>query len=92
MVGRAPVSVGRDSINAMTARAAPRLAPSTQCKGMSPAPPGNIEIGQGAKIGGGSVVLHSVPPHTTVAGVPARPVGKPSESAPAKEMDQQIED
>jgi serine O-acetyltransferase len=53
---------------------------------------GNIEIGQGAKIGGGSVVLHRVPPHTTVAGVPARPVGKPAESAPAKAMDQQIDE
>ncbi len=53
---------------------------------------GNIEIGQGAKIGGGSVVLHSVPPHTTVAGVPAHPVGKPQTSSPSKAMDQQIED
>ncbi|MEI7634183.1 MAG: serine O-acetyltransferase [bacterium] len=52
---------------------------------------GNIEIGAGAKIGGGSVVLQSVPPHTTVAGVPARPVGKPNVSQPAKDMDQHIE-
>ncbi len=29
---------------------------------------GNIEIGRGAKIGAGSVVLHEVPAHTTVAG------------------------
>jgi serine O-acetyltransferase len=36
---------------------------------------GNIEIGEGAKIGAGSVVLDSVEPYTTVAGVPARPVG-----------------
>lgn len=35
---------------------------------------GNIEVGPGAKIGAGSVVLHSVAPHTTVAGVPARVV------------------
>ncbi|MCY7430088.1 serine O-acetyltransferase, partial [Listeria monocytogenes ATCC 19115] len=33
---------------------------------------GNIEVGRGAKIGAGSVVLQPVPPHTTAAGVPAR--------------------
>jgi serine O-acetyltransferase len=35
---------------------------------------GAIEIGDGAKIGGGSVVLKDVPPHTTAVGVPARAV------------------
>ncbi len=49
---------------------------------------GNIEIGRGAKIGAGSVVLHPVPPHTTVAGVPARIVGKPTSDKPSLEMDQ----
>lgn len=49
---------------------------------------GNIEIGCGAKIGAGSVVLHSVPPHTTVAGVPARIVGRPECAMPAMEMNQ----
>ena len=39
---------------------------------------GNIRIGEGAKIAAGSVVLNEVPPHTTVAGVPAKVVGKPS--------------
>ena len=53
---------------------------------------GNIEIGTGAKIGGGSVVVHPVPPHTTVAGVPAKPVGMASGPAPSKSMDQIIED
>lgn len=38
---------------------------------------GNIEVGCGAKIGAGSVALQAVPPHTTVAGVPARVVGTP---------------
>lgn len=33
---------------------------------------GNIEIGTGAKIGAGSVVLHSVPPYSTVTGTPAK--------------------
>ena len=35
---------------------------------------GNIEIGQGAKIGAGSLVLKSVPPHCTAVGVPAEVV------------------
>src|SRR5690606_19333159 len=48
---------------------------------------GNIEIGEGAKVGGGAVVLTNVPPHTTVAGIPARPVGV-VKGAPSKEMDQ----
>ncbi|BAH83474.1 serine acetyltransferase [Candidatus Ishikawaella capsulata Mpkobe] len=33
---------------------------------------GNIEIGCGAKIGAGSVVLHSIPAYATAAGIPAR--------------------
>ncbi|KAL5569981.1 hypothetical protein UlMin_026556 [Ulmus minor] len=36
---------------------------------------GNIKIGEGAKIGVGSVVLKEVPPRTTAAGNPARLVG-----------------
>lgn len=51
---------------------------------------GNIEIGQGAKIGAGSLVLESVPPNTTVVGVPAKIVGRPVETEPSREMDQQI--
>jgi len=51
---------------------------------------GNIEVGEGAKVGAGTLVLESVSPHTTVAGVPARVVGKPREAAPALEMDQRI--
>ncbi|MGV3345781.1 serine O-acetyltransferase [Enterobacteriaceae bacterium LUAb1] len=49
---------------------------------------GNIEIGCGAKIGAGSVVLQAIPPHTTAAGIPARIVGKPSSDKPSMEMDQ----
>jgi serine O-acetyltransferase len=48
---------------------------------------GNIRVGQGAKVGAGSVVLEDVPPHTTVAGVPAKVVGRPSSDSPALDMD-----
>ncbi|MDB5364165.1 MAG: cysE [Rhodospirillales bacterium] len=37
---------------------------------------GNIEIGRGARVGAGSVVLHAVPAFASVAGVPARIVGQ----------------
>src|SRR5690606_4850050 len=48
---------------------------------------GNVEIGQGAKVGAGSVVLHDVPPHTTVVGVPAQTIGTAKEQIPALDMD-----
>ena len=53
---------------------------------------GNIRIGEGAKVGAGSVVLCDVPPHTTVVGVPARIVGKPTSRLPALDMDHAIPD
>ena len=52
---------------------------------------GNIEVGEGAKVGAGSVVLSNVPKHVTVAGVPAVIVGKPSEENPALMMDQHFD-
>jgi len=52
---------------------------------------GNIEIGQGAKIGAGSVVLKAVLPHTTVAGVPAKQIGSPESIMPALDMCQNLE-
>jgi serine O-acetyltransferase len=51
---------------------------------------GNIEIGVGAKIAAGSVVLKSVEPHTTVAGVPAVVVGRPRSAKPALDMNHQL--
>ena len=51
---------------------------------------GNIRVGEGAKVGAGSVVLQDVPAHTTVAGVPAKVVGKPTTDSPALDMDHAI--
>ncbi|MCC0806226.1 serine O-acetyltransferase [Methylobacterium sp. W2] len=50
---------------------------------------GNIRVGEGAKVAAAAVVLHDVPAHTTVAGVPARVVSRisPTED-PALSMDQ----
>ncbi|HEV7247835.1 MAG TPA: serine O-acetyltransferase [Shinella sp.] len=51
---------------------------------------GNIEVGIGAKIGAGSVVVAPVAPYTSVVGVPARPVGKPHTALPGITMDQTL--
>jgi serine O-acetyltransferase len=51
---------------------------------------GNVVIGEGAKVGAGSVVLDNVPPHSTVAGVPAKVIGKPATEKPALEMDHRL--
>ena len=51
---------------------------------------GNIEIGEGAKVGAGSIVLAPVPAYTTVVGNPARPVGGRHASMPALTMDQSL--
>jgi serine O-acetyltransferase len=53
---------------------------------------GNVEIGEGARIGAGSVVLKDVPPHVSVAGVPAKELGKVHEASPALGMDHMLED
>ncbi|MDT8397836.1 MAG: serine O-acetyltransferase [Pseudomonadales bacterium] len=47
---------------------------------------GNVIIGEGAKVGAGSVVLNDVDAHTTVAGVPAVVVGRPDADQPALDM------
>ncbi len=51
---------------------------------------GNITVGEGAKVGAGSIVLDAVEPHTTVVGVPARPVGEKLTDMPAFTMDQTL--
>lgn len=51
---------------------------------------GNIEVGMCAKIGAGSVVLHPVPAYSTVAGVPARVVGRRANEVPALNMDHSL--
>ena len=52
---------------------------------------GNIEVGEGAKVGAGSVVLEPVAPHTTVAGVPAKVVACTLSAKPALDMDQGLD-
>jgi len=51
---------------------------------------GNIEIGQGARVGAGSVVLDDVPACMTVVGVPAKIVGKSSCKMPCDSMQQNV--
>lgn len=49
---------------------------------------GNVHVGNYSRIAAGSVVLQDVPPHRTVAGVPARVVGSAGAAEPAQTMDQ----
>ena len=51
---------------------------------------GNIEIGAGAHISAGSVVLKPVAPHTVVAGVPAKVIGEAATRQPALDMRQEL--
>jgi serine O-acetyltransferase len=51
---------------------------------------GAITVGEGAKIGAGSVVLKNVDPYTTVVGNPAKEVGAPHTQMPALTMDQTL--
>ena len=53
---------------------------------------GRIRIGEGVKIGGGSLILESVPPHKTVVGVPAKIVGNSDAEFPSLDMSQTIAD
>jgi serine O-acetyltransferase len=51
---------------------------------------GGITVGEGAKVGAGSIVLENVPPYTTVVGNPARIVGVRHTQMPALTMDQSL--
>ncbi len=53
---------------------------------------GNIEVGPGARIAAGSVVLQPVPANTTVAGVPAKTITTAVSIEPARTMDQILKD
>ena len=52
---------------------------------------GNIEVGEYSRVGAGSVVLKSVPPGCTVAGVPARVIGCAGSERPSQTMNQVID-
>ncbi len=52
---------------------------------------GPVHVGENAKVAAGSLVLQDVPPRTTVAGVPAKAVGRPIEAEPSREMDQGLD-
>ncbi len=51
---------------------------------------GNIEVGHCSRVAAGSVVLQDVPANSTVAGVPARVVGKAGCAQTALTMDQTL--
>jgi serine O-acetyltransferase len=45
---------------------------------------GSVRIGDGAKVGANAVVVHDVPPHCTVVGIPARVVRRRDRATPAR--------
>ena len=49
---------------------------------------GSFTIGEGSKIGAGSVVLEEVPPHSTVVGVPGHVVKREDASMPRETLNQ----
>jgi serine O-acetyltransferase len=53
---------------------------------------GNIEVGHCSRVAAGSVVLHPVPPNTTVAGVPAKVVGRAPCAEPSRTMDHLLQE
>lgn len=53
---------------------------------------GNISIGDGAKVGAGSVVLQPIPHGATAVGAPAKVVGRAMESKPGTENDTSMRD
>jgi serine O-acetyltransferase len=53
---------------------------------------GNIEVGPCARIAAGSVVIKPVPNNVTVAGIPAKVIGRAGCPEPARTMDQMFND
>lgn len=55
---------------------------------------GNITVGEGARVAAAAVVLHDVPPFSTVAGVPAKVIARSQDQhqQPAFSMDQMFGD
>ena len=49
---------------------------------------GSFTIGEGSKIGAGSVVLEEVPPHSTVVGVPGHVIKRENVPMPRETLDQ----
>lgn len=49
---------------------------------------GSFTVGDNSKIGAGSVVLHEVPPNSTVVGVPGRVVKRDNVRIPQEDLDQ----
>jgi indole-3-glycerol phosphate synthase len=49
---------------------------------------GNIIVGRNSKIGAGSVVVHAVPPDSTVVGVPGKVVASGGQRVAAQQLDQ----
>jgi serine O-acetyltransferase len=51
---------------------------------------GNIKVGEGARVAASSVVLEDVPPHVTVAGIPAKVIKGSTPQKPAEEMEHKL--
>ena len=48
---------------------------------------GPFRVGEGSRIGAGSVVVREVPPHSTVVGVPGKVVAEKGENVPGGDLD-----
>lgn len=48
---------------------------------------GPVTIGHHSKVGAGSVVIHDVPPHSSVVGIPAKVVHRSDENLPHSELE-----